>query len=718
MKLKQLLVGAAGLLCSFTVHAQLLTQFELEDGALLGSYTNIISEPFAGVAFYSNSDGVTIPSQWSGVPGIFRLDLRGASSNAQSASISVYLDGKRLASPSFTGITPSLASVEFRLETVPEDNELLFLLETDSGSNDTYVDGFELHRQGDIPPPPPPPVLPAQGAYESGLYRNMFAELGYSEAEVQARVAAVYEQLFHSTDEENKAIFIPVGDDMAYIWDTGNNDVRSEGMSYGMMMALQMDRQEDFDRLWKWAHTYSLNREGDMKGYFAWQVTTEGQVRDKNPAPDGEEYFATALFFAAHRWGNGEGIFNYSAEANQILDDMFDNGQTRYANGGILESFGLFNHDQLQIVFSPATPSDRNWTDPSYHLPAFYELWARWADNNNDFWAALAPSSRNFLPTAVHPETGLSPDYAYFDGSPHGDFQNWKDTFQYDAWRTVGNAAMDYYWWKKDDWQINYANTLQAFFKSEGINSYSSLYELNGVPYENNADHSPGLVAMNAMASLAADKAVAWEFVQALWDTPVPTGKYRYYDGCLYMFAMLALSGNYQIYCPPGECDAAPKPTDDRPLAVDDLIVVESGDQTSIDVMENDRPAGAQRISILNFSQGAHGSVTQSGTSLVYVPDVDFVGDDAFSYTITDGTASSTATVTVTVAGPLTSGSSGSSSSSSSSSASSSSSSSSTSSSSGTTGDTGSSGGSLSLSLVLLMTLLAPHWRRARNQTR
>lgn len=531
---------------------------EQEEGIFKGSYTGEITEPFSGVAFYSNGDSVELglPSTAAeGIPGIFSLEVIGASSNDSAAGIGIFWGETKLGSLFFSGTAASSQTLEFKLKDAPSAANLRFVLESDSGANDTYLDSTTLTRVGDIPPLPAAPILPSAGAYDSGKYRNMFVERGIDASEVQARVEAVYNQLFHSDDLENEALFIPVGDDMAYIWDTGNNDVRSEGMSYGMMMAVQMDRQEDFNRLWKWAHTYSLNRSGDMKGYYAWQVTTDGQIRDKNPAPDGEEYFATALFFASHRWGDGEGLFDYQAQANTLLNDMFDNGQTRYANGGILESFSLFDHEKMQIVFSPATPSDRNWTDPSYHLPAFYELWARWADNHNEFWAELAVSSRAFLKTTVHPETGLNPDYAYFDGMPHGDFQNWKDTFQYDAWRTVGNAAMDYYWWQIDPWQITYANRLQRFFESEGIDAYASLYELDGTPYENNSDHSPGLVAMNAMAGLAADQQVAWEFIDALWNTPVPTGKYRYYDGCLYMFAMLALSGNYKIYCPAGECD-------------------------------------------------------------------------------------------------------------------------------------------------------------------
>ena len=74
---------------------------------------------------------------------------------------------------------------------------------------------------------------------------------------------------------------------------------------------------------------------------------------------------------------------------------------------------------------------------------------------------------------------------------------------------------------------------------------------------EDHAKHNIGLLATNAEGSLAvlnnskADekaKEYARQYVLKLWNTPMQTGKYRYYDNCLYMFAMLALSGNYRIY--------------------------------------------------------------------------------------------------------------------------------------------------------------------------
>ncbi len=537
--------------------ATLLEHVESESGTLLAGYSGRVTSPFSGVAAYGNKDGVEhTTNKFTNVPGIFRIDVRGASSSSSAAGMAIYVDAKKIGSVSFSGTTPTVSSVEFKLESSGASPKIRFVLETDTGANDTYLDWYELHYVGVIPPPPPPPVLPVTGAYYSGAYRNLFIEAGYSQANITAKLNAAYTQLFHSSNKalEGEAIFIEMPNDpsMAYIWDTGNNDVRSEGLSYGMMTAVQMNRQEDFNKLWKWANQYALNKSGDMKGYFAWQTSTSGAILDKNPAPDGEEYFVTALFFASHRWGDGAGIFNYRAQANKLLDDMFNNGQTRYANGGQIEYFSLFDHKVKQVVFSPATPSDRNWTDPSYHLPAFYELWAMWADRNNSFWADLAVTSRAFFKTTVHPTTGLSPDYAYFDGRPHGEFQHWKDTFQYDAWRTISNASMDYAWFKKDEWAVTYAERLQTFFTSKGVESYGALYELNGDPYENNKDHSPGLVAMNAIGSLASRNAQSWAFVQDLWNMPIPRGKYRYYDGSLYMFGMLAASGNYKVYCPGG----------------------------------------------------------------------------------------------------------------------------------------------------------------------
>jgi oligosaccharide reducing-end xylanase len=57
-------------------------------------------------------------------------------------------------------------------------------------------------------------------------------------------------------------------------------------------------------------------------GYFSWSMKVDGTPNSESPAPDGEEYWAMSLYFAAGRWGNGKGIYDYRAEADRLLDNM------------------------------------------------------------------------------------------------------------------------------------------------------------------------------------------------------------------------------------------------------------------------------------------------------------------------------------------------------------------------------------------------------------
>lgn len=408
-----------------------------------------------------------------------------------------------------------------------------------------------------LPPAPTPLPLPAAGAYQTGQYRNLFAEyLGKSEAEIQARIETAFQQLFYG-DDVSERVYYPVGSDMAYILDTGNDDVRSEGMSYGMMIAVQMNRKEEFDRIWKWAKTYMYQRDGGYKGYFAWHCKPDGTQLAANPASDGEIWFVMALFFADARWGSSEGIFNYRAEAQSILDVALN---ARELSGNLATN--LFDPETRQVVFVPQLGQNSKFTDASYHMPHYYELWARWADKNNDFWKEAAAASREFLPKAVHPQTGLAPDYSYFDGRPYND--EYHGQFRYDAFRVGANIGMDYLWFYPWAWYREQANRQLSFFASQGVDKYVAEYSLDGKPL---AGHrATGLIATNAVLAHAADPEIGRPFVQALWDASIPTGKYRYYDGLLYMLGLLQASGNFRIY-EPGVTPRAEAPPPPRAIA-------------------------------------------------------------------------------------------------------------------------------------------------------
>lgn len=375
---------------------------------------------------------------------------------------------------------------------------------------------------------------------EKTNYRNMFAEIGVSEEEIRKRLEEIKYTFFF---EEGEKLYYPVGEDMAYIVDTGNNDARTEGMSYGMMLCVQLDMKEEFDRLWKWSKTYMWMDKGENEGYFAWSCATDGTKNAYGPAPDGEEFFAMALFFASHRWGDGEGIFEYSKEAKMILNACLHKGQSGRPG------CAMWNHENHQILFVPGS----DFTDPSYHLPHFYELFALWADEEDrEFWKQAATASREYLAKACHPVTGFSAEYAEFDGTPMSRKLDWTDDrhdwFYSDSYRTVANIGLDHEWFGEDRGQRVAADNIQKFMISDMKKDAYHVYELDGRIAEETPLHPVAITATIAQASLAADNAYTKEWVERFWKLPLRTGGRRYYDNCLYFFAFLALSGNYRIW--------------------------------------------------------------------------------------------------------------------------------------------------------------------------
>lgn len=383
------------------------------------------------------------------------------------------------------------------------------------------------------------------GAALTGAYRNLFKEyLGKTDAEIAARLQGAWRQLF-AGDPDSEALYYPVPGGMAYVPDINNHDVRTEGLSYGMMIAVQLDQQEHFNAIWKFAKHYMWHDAGPLRGYFAWHTAYDGRRLSAGPAPDGEEWFVMALFFASHRWGDGEGIFHYSAEAQSLLRTMI-HAHTEPGRGQITS---MFDPVHKQINFTPHPPGSA-FTDPSYHLPAFSELWARWAADPADraFLAEVTRNSRELFRKAAHPTTGLMPDYSNFDGTPRATPWGNHDEFRYDAWRTLANPALDWSWWRADPWQVEQANRVLRFLASHG-DRIPDRFKLDGTPVSTDYN-TEGLMAMAAVAALAADREIGQPWVQRLWDLPMPKGRKRYYDGLLTMLALLQVSGNYRIYGP------------------------------------------------------------------------------------------------------------------------------------------------------------------------
>jgi oligosaccharide reducing-end xylanase len=378
------------------------------------------------------------------------------------------------------------------------------------------------------------------GSAATGIYRNLFQEyLGKSEAECNDKVLGAWKQI-NSGDRETQRLFYPLADGTTYVPDVINQDVRTEGLSYAMMIAVQLDQREIFDRVWKFAKLHMYHDDGPFRGYFAWHTALDGRQLDPGPAPDGEEWFTMALFFASHRWGDGQGIFDYGAQAQAILHSMLHQGEEAGSR-----ATNMFDRPAHQVVFVPQG-NGATFTDPSYHLPAFYELWARWATTVEDrtFLAEVARTSRTLFQRAADARTGLMPDYTTFSGEPY--VQHGHEDFRYDAWRTLSNPSLDYAWWAIDPWQIEQANRVLTFFARQEAQG-SSLFKIDGTPLATHGN-SAGLIAMIGTAALGADEVHGKPAVTRLWNLKMPDGPGRYYDGLLTLLAWLEVSGRFRIY--------------------------------------------------------------------------------------------------------------------------------------------------------------------------
>lgn len=406
------------------------------------------------------------------------------------------------------------------------------------------------------------------GAFATGKYRNLFAEDGHSQSEIRAKIDAAYQQLFHG-DPQTQAIAFAAGKNengpLMYITDWANHDARTEGMSYGMMIAVQLDKKAEFDAIWNWAKTYMYisDPKAPSYEYFAWSCKTDGTHNSEGAAPDGESYFAMALLFASNRWGDGKGIYDYHAEAEKLLRAMVHRPvisapakNASHARNGQHTVGPMVNQDPPMILFVPEV-MPQPFTDPSYHLPAFYELWSRWGpEEDRALWAKAAETSRAFFVKTTHPKTGLAPTYANFDGTPHTNRFPQSGEFGYDAWRTASNWSVDWSWWRKAPAEQQLSDRIQHFFASQGIDKYGPVYTLDGkdvgaTPSLTHEDHPAGLAGTNAVGGLAAtDKARAGKFTEALWNTPIPSGQNRYYDGMLYLMSLMHLGGEFRIWMP------------------------------------------------------------------------------------------------------------------------------------------------------------------------
>lgn len=377
--------------------------------------------------------------------------------------------------------------------------------------------------------------------------RNIFEEIGKTPAEIETKLNKAFGQLFEG-DPKDERICFEKGDE-AYIVDIGHNDIRSEGMSYGMTIAALLNKRDLFEKLWNFASHHMKNTEAPYAGYYAWQVSTaDFSIMDPGSAPDGEEYFAAALLYGAKVFNCGK----YRQDAIQLINDM-----AHKPTEGPVHT--MMDVDAGLVRFSPMDGND--FTDPSYNTIAFYRMYGE--ATGDDIWKKIAANSFNYLKKAVHPVTGIAAEYSEYDGTPRS--TPWypeSDCFCGDAWRVVWNMGLDAATIgdKMDrgencgelaevrEWEISAIQKLLGYLNSR--RPYPADMRVDGSAFPREARPATGgLIAMNGAATLGlpAGDPLIKPFAEDLWNMDIPSGLWRYYDGTLYMLGLLACSGKFDV---------------------------------------------------------------------------------------------------------------------------------------------------------------------------
>lgn len=98
-----------------------------------------------------------------------------------------------------------------------------------------------------------------------------------------------------------------------------------------------------------------------------------------------------------------------------------------------------------------------------------------------------------------------------------------------------------------------------------------------------------------------------------------------------------------------GSVKVTVNPVNDAPEADDDAATTDEDVAVTIDVLDGDSDIDGDVLTISEVTGGSSGTTEIVDGEVVYTPNADANGEDTFTYTVTDGELTDTATVTVTV---------------------------------------------------------------------
>jgi endo-1,4-beta-D-glucanase Y len=289
------------------------------------------------------------------------------------------------------------------------------------------------------------------------------------------------------------------------------NDTVSEGMAYGMLLAVYMNDKPTFDGLWGYAQT-RLNGNGVMN----WHYTSSGGVQEQGGATDADEDMAFALVMADKQWGG------YQTPATTLVKNILAHEVESGSN--VLKPGDAFGGSSE--------------TNPSYFAPAYYRVFASYTGNAQ--WMQVVTASYTVLNKCANPTTGLVPDWCNAQGGATR-----SSRYYYDATRTPWRIATDACW-NGDASAKAWLTKVGAFFAKTGVVNIKDGYNLDGTPTgQSNALAFVGPAGTSGMASSQA-QLMKDAYSRTAAGARNGTGPaYSYFNASWGVLSLLLMSGNF-----------------------------------------------------------------------------------------------------------------------------------------------------------------------------
>ncbi len=314
------------------------------------------------------------------------------------------------------------------------------------------------------------------------------------------------------------------------------NSTVSEGIAYGMIIAVMLDDQPLFDAFWSYAECF-LNKSGLMD----WYIAPDGsRALGVGAATDADEDMAWALVMADRQWG-GKGSLSesYASSAARLIDAIFSTEVDR---------------GQWPDMLLPGDDwRGKNVFNPSYFAPNQYRIFGS-VSRNVEGWRRVIDTGYAIIERSLNDESGnrqngLVPAWCDAAGKPVEAFPGALQNYQYDSARAPFRMAQDWAYTREPRAHALLSRT-SRFFADIGAAQIVDGYALDGrpMPDPKSPPDNPGSAVFVAGAAAGAMHDTLYrDFVDAAY-ARLRTGRLlarsRYYNHCWTVLGLLMLTGN------------------------------------------------------------------------------------------------------------------------------------------------------------------------------